>query len=90
MKKTHLKSSASSIFCHCLEEEIPLIFGLCRICLHVIVMSFKRKNDVKPSNAMTDIILQLQMTSASAHFQNCELLFDISRFLSINSIGEVC
>ena len=53
-------------------------------------MSFKRKNDVKPSNAMTDIILQLQMTSASAHFQNCELLFDISRFLSINSIGEVC
>ena len=45
---------------------------------------------------MTDVILQLQMTSASAHsvlslqFQNCELLFDISRFFSIDPIGELC
>ena len=30
------------------------------------------------------------MTSASARFQNCELLFDITRFFSIDSIGEVC
>ena len=33
---------------------------------------------------MTDVILQLQMKSAgaiSSRFQNCELFFDISRFL---------
>ena len=39
---------------------------------------------------MNDIILQLQMTLASASFPNCELLFDISRYFSIDSIGEVC
>ena len=34
--------------------------------------------------------LQLQLTSARACFQNCELLFDITRFFSIGYIGEVC
>ena len=28
--------------------------------------------------------------SSSARFQNCELLFDITRFFSIGYIGEVC
>ena len=31
-----------------------------------------------------------QLTSASARFQNCELLFDITQFFSIGYIGEVC
>ena len=39
---------------------------------------------------MNDVIMQLQITSASARFPNCELLFDISRYFSIDSIGEVC
>ena len=36
--------------------------------LRVFVSSFKRKNDVTPSNAMNDVIFQQQMTSASTHF----------------------
>ena len=38
-------------FRHC-TGELPPILRLRRICLHVIVMSFKRKNDVTPSDAM--------------------------------------
>ena len=37
-------------------EELPPILRLRRIPLHVIVTSFKRKNDVTPSNAMSDVI----------------------------------
>ena len=37
------------------SEELPPILRLRRIHLHVIVMSFKRKNDVTPSNAMNDV-----------------------------------
>ena len=36
------------------------------MCLHVFVSSFKRQNDVTPSNAMTDAILQWDLTTASA------------------------
>ena len=46
----------------------PAIVGQFRIHLHVFDTSFKRQNDVTPSNAITDIILQWQMTSASACF----------------------
>ena len=42
-------------FRHC-AEELPPILRLRRIPLHVIVTSFKRKNDVTPSNAMSDVI----------------------------------
>ena len=35
-------------------------------------------------------LLQWQLTSACARFQNCELLFDITRFFSIGYISEVC
>ena len=35
-------------FRHCTEEILPIV-GLCCICLHVFVMSFKRNNDVTPS-----------------------------------------
>ena len=43
-------------FRHC-TEELPPILRLRRIPLHVIVTSFKRKNDVTPSNAMNDVII---------------------------------
>ena len=47
-------------------------------------MSFKRKNEVTPSNAMIDNILQYLLTSASAHFplafKTVTLLFDITQF----------
>ena len=42
-------------FRHC-TEELPPILRLRRIPLHVIVTSFKRQNDVTPSNAMSDVI----------------------------------
>ena len=54
-------------FCHYTEEFLSIV-GLCRIRLHVFVTSFKYENDVTPSYSMTDIILQLQMTSACACF----------------------
>ena len=69
-------------------EELPPIFRLRRIRLHVNVTSFKRKNDVTLSNAMNDVIL-FPVTSAITHF-SCELLSDISQFVTIGSIGEVC
>ena len=56
-----------STFHHC-TEELPPILWLRRIRLHVCVTSFKRRNDVTPSNAMNDVIFHWQMTSASTHF----------------------
>ena len=44
-------------FRHC-TEELPPILRLRRKRLHVIVTSFKRKNDVTPSKAMNDAIFQ--------------------------------
>ena len=49
-------------------EEFPPILRPRRIHLHVFITSFKRKNDVTSSNAMNDVIFQLQMTSAITHF----------------------
>ena len=42
---------------HC-TEELPPILRLRPIRLHVIVTSYKRKNDVTPSIAMNDVIFQ--------------------------------
>ena len=49
-------------FRHC-TGELPPILRLRRICLHVIVTSFKRKNYVTPSNAMNDVIFQWRQLS---------------------------
>ena len=72
-------------FRHC-TAELPPILRLRRIRLHVIVTSFKRKFDVTPSNAMNHVIFQWRQLS---HF-SCELLSDISQFVTVGSIGEVC
>ena len=57
-------------------------------------MYFERKDDVTRSNATTDVILHLQLTSASARFprafKTVTISFDITRFFNIGSIGEVC
>ena len=55
-RRKHIRSiQLLPTFRHC-TEELPPIFRLRRIRLHVIVTSFKRKNDVTPSNAMNDVI----------------------------------
>ena len=54
-------------FRHC-TEELPPMLRLRRIRLRVFVTSFKRKNDVTPSNGMNDVICQQQMTSAGTYF----------------------
>ena len=53
-------------------------------------MSFKNQNDVTPSNAMADIILQWQLMSARLHFQNCDFVVSYNTFFSIGYIGEMC
>ena len=55
-------------------------------------MSFKRQSYVSPSAAITDVTFDhfsVANDVKAALFQNCELLFDITRFFSIGSIGEV-
>ena len=68
--------------------------GLRRIRLHEYIPSFKRKNDVTQSNDTIGVILQLQLTSASPRFprafKTVTKSFDITRFYSIGSIGEMC
>ena len=55
-RRKHIRSlQLLPTFRHC-TEELPPILRLRRIPLHVIVTSFKRKNDVTPSNAMNDVI----------------------------------
>ena len=55
-RRKHIRSlQLLPTFRHC-TEEIPPILRLRHIRLHVIVTSFKRKNDVTPSNAMSDVI----------------------------------
>ena len=57
-------------FRHC-TEELPPILRLHRIRLHVIVMSFKRKNDVTRSNAMNDVIFQWRQVSHTLAVNYC-------------------
>ena len=62
-RRKHIRSlQLLPTFRHC-TEELPPILRLRRIRLHVIVTSFKRKNDVTPSNAMNDVIFQWRQLS---------------------------
>ena len=55
-RRKHIRSlQLLPTYRHC-TEELPPILRLRRIPLHVIVTSFKRKNDVTPSNAMNGVI----------------------------------
>ena len=55
-RRKHIRSiQLLPTFRHCTEELSPIL-RLRRIRLHVIVTSFKRKNDVTPSKAMNDVI----------------------------------
>ena len=59
-------------FSHC-TEELPPIFRLRRIRLHVIVTSFKRKNDVTPSNAINDVIFKWRQLSHTLAVNYCPI-----------------
>ena len=56
--------------------------------------SFKRPNDVTPSNAITDITFDhfsvVNDVKVARAFRTVNLLFHITRFLNIGYIGEVC
>ena len=85
-RRKHIRSlQLLPTFCHC-NEELPPILRLSRIRLHVIVTSFKRKNDVTPSNAMNDVIFQWRQLSHTFAMNYCP----IYQFVTVGSIGEVC
>ena len=72
-RRKHIRSlQLLPTFRHC-TEELPPIFRLCRIHLHVIVTSFKRKNDVTPSNAMNDVIFQWRQLSHTFAVNYCPI-----------------
>ena len=54
-------------------EELPPILRLRRIRLHAIVTSFKRKNDVTPSNAMNEVIFQWRQLSHTFAVNYCPI-----------------
>ena len=62
--------------------------------LHVFVTSFKRQNDVTPSNAITDATFDhfsvVNDDKAARAFRTVTLLFHITQFFNIGCIGEVC
>ena len=57
-------------FCHCTEELQPIL-RLRPIRLRAIVTSSKRKNDVTPSNAMSDVIFQWRQLSHTLAVNYC-------------------
>ena len=59
-------------FHHC-TEELPPILWLRRICLPVSATSFKRKNDVTPSNAINDVIFQWRQLSHTSAVNYCQI-----------------
>ena len=73
---------------------MPPKAGLFRKRLHVLVTSFKRINDVTPSNAITGVTFDhfsvANDVKAAGAFRTVTLLFHITRFVNIGSIGEVC
>ena len=72
-RRKHIRSpQLLPTFRHC-TEELPPIFRLRRIRLHVIVTSFKRKNDVTPSNAMNDVIFQWRQLSHTFAVNYCPI-----------------
>ena len=63
-------------FRHCTEELLPIL-RLHRIRLHVIVTSFKRKNDVTPSNAMNEGIFQWRQLSHPFGVNYCPIYHSV-------------
>ena len=87
--KTDLKSSVSSNFPP-LHWKNPAKRRTVSQTFTYVLTSFNRQNDVTPSIAMIDVIFAVAIdVTPSARFQNCELLFDITQFVSIGYIGEV-
>ena len=62
--------------------------------MYIIVTSFKRQSDVTPSTAITDVTFDLFAVAIDAKaaraFRTVTLLFHITRFFNIGSIGEMC
>ena len=72
-RRKHIRSlQLLPTFRHC-TEELPPIHRLRRISLHKIVPSFKRKNDVTPSNAMNDVIFQWRQLSYTLAVNYCPI-----------------
>ena len=72
-RRKHIRSlQLLPTFCHC-TEELPPILRLRRIRLHVIITSFKRKNDVTPSSAMNDVIFQWRQLSHTLAVNYCPI-----------------
>ena len=72
-RRKHIRSlQLLPTFRHC-TEELPLILRLHRIHLHVIVKSFKRKNDVTPSNTMNDVIFGWRQLSHTLAVNYCPI-----------------
>ena len=74
-------------FRHC-TEELPPILRLRRIRLHVIVTSFKRKNDVTPSNAINDVIFQWRQLSHTLAVNYCPIYHRCYRWLYRRGVLE--
>ena len=74
-------------FRHC-TEELPPILRLRRIRLHVIVTSFKRENDVTPSNAMNDVIFQWRQLSHTLAVNYCPIYHGFYRWLYRRGVLE--
>ena len=72
-RRKHVRSiQLLPTFRHC-TEELPPIPRLRRIHLHVIVTSFKHKNDATPSNAMNDVIFQWRQLSHTLAVNYCPI-----------------
>ena len=72
-RRKHIRSlQLLPTFRHC-TEELPPILRLRRIRLHVIVTSFKRKNDVTPSNAVNYVIFQWRQLSHTLAVNYCPI-----------------
>ena len=70
-QRKHIRSlQLLPTFRHC-TEELPPILRLRRIHLHVSVTSFKRKNDITPSNSMNDVIFQWRQLSHTSAVNYC-------------------
>ena len=72
-RRKHIRSlQLLPTFRHC-TEELPPILRLRRITLHVIVTSSKRKNNVIPSNAVSDVIFYWRSLSHTLAVNYCAI-----------------
>ena len=72
-RRKHIRSlQLLPTFRHCTEELAPKL-RLRRICLYVIVTSFKRKNDVTPSSAINVVIFQWRQLSHTLAVNYCPI-----------------